>query len=74
MKKFQRKPVTFPGLCTKNHWLLGVVWPVTGSKGNKYAVEFTDKGFTCECTGFMMHGKCRHITGVWDRLGYACSL
>ena len=26
MKKFQRKPVTFPGLCTKNHWLLGVVW------------------------------------------------
>lgn len=59
----------FDGLHTKNHWLLGIEVPITGSTGNQYTVELTLKGFTCTCTGFTMHGKCKHITGFWNRLG-----
>lgn len=69
MKKYDRKPVMFDGLNTKNHWLLGIEIPVTGSTGNQYIVELKEKGFTCTCTGFTMHGKCKHITGYWNHLG-----
>lgn len=27
---------------------------------------------TCECMGFLRHGKCRHITGLRERLNAAC--
>lgn len=74
MRKSNRQPFLFPSLKTKNHWLLGVVWPVIGSKGDKYSVELVEGGFKCDCVGFTMHGKCKHIQSVWDKLGYACSL
>ena len=73
-KKFDRKPVTFPGLVTKNHWLLGAIWPIIGSTGNSYSVEMVEGGFKCTCTGFSMHGKCKHIQSVWDRLGRTCEI
>lgn len=61
--KFQRylKPNSFD---PKNHWMVGVVWPVQGSKGNTYSVELHDKGFDCDCTGFGFHGKCKHSKAV----------
>lgn len=67
--KYDRKPIGFPGLNTKDHWLMGVVWPVVGSTGNNYDVEFVPGGFKCNCTGFTMHGKCKHVLSVWNRLG-----
>ena len=72
MRKFDRRPFSFPGLNTKEHWLLGVVWPVIGSKGDRYEVELVNGGFKCTCTGFTMHGKCKHIQGIWDHLGRVC--
>ena len=47
----------------KNHPFIGVQWPVTGSTGNQYTVEMTDKGFTCDCPAYR---KCKHIKGVED--------
>ena len=35
------KPTVFK---PKGHWMVGFVWPVAGSKGNEYSVEFTTKG------------------------------
>ena len=46
---------------TKNHWAVGVRWPVTGSKGDTYEVEMTDYGFSCDCIAF---AKCKHIKAV----------
>lgn len=46
---------------TKNHWAVGIRWPVTGSKGNSYEVEMTDYGFACDCIAF---AKCKHIKEV----------
>lgn len=69
MKKYNRAPVTFPGLVANNHWLQDIPMPIIGSTGNTYHVTLTGKGFTCECTGFTMHGKCKHITKIWERLG-----
>jgi uncharacterized Zn finger protein len=73
-KRFDRKPFKFPSLNTKGHWLLGVVWPIIGSKGDPYEVELVEGGFKCSCTGFTMHGKCKHIQQVWDRLGRSCEI
>ena len=46
---------------TKNHWAVGIRWPITGSKGNSYEVEMTDYGFACDCIAF---AKCKHIKEV----------
>jgi len=46
---------------TKGHHLVGVRWPVTGSKGDTYEVEMTDSGFSCDCIAFV---KCKHIKSV----------
>lgn len=46
---------------TKNHWAIGIRWPVAGSKGNTYEVEMTDYGFACDCIAFT---KCKHIKEV----------
>ena len=40
-------------LNTKDHHFVGVIWPVIGSKGNKYSVEMTDKGFECNCPAYV---------------------
>ena len=64
MSKFREqylKPTYFK---TKDHWMVGTVWPVKGSKDNEYSVELTDKGFTCDCTGFTFRGKCKHSAGI----------
>lgn len=66
--KYNRKPLKIQGFNTKNHVFLGVVWPIVGSKGNKYEVEMHETGFSCTCTGFTMHGRCKHITAVHERL------
>lgn len=74
MRKFDRRPFSFPGLSTKEHWLLGVVWPVIGSKGDRYEVELVSGGFKCTCMAFSIRGQCKHIQGVWDRLGRAVKM
>ena len=44
--------------------MVGIEWPVEGSKGNTYKVELTEQGFECECVGFSFHGKCKHSKAV----------
>ena len=51
----------------KDNWYVGFEWSVPGSKaGTDYTVTLTEKGFTCECTGFGFHGKCKHSKKVVD--------
>ena len=50
---------------TKGHHLVGVQWPVTGSKGNNYLVDMYDSGFDCTCIAFR---KCKHIKSVEELL------
>ena len=67
-KKFKThylKPTFFE---PKDHWLVGIEWPVKGSKGNEYNVLLTDKGFQCECVGFSYYGKCKHSKAVLDKV------
>lgn len=65
----KRKPIQYPGINTKKHPFVGIVWPVKSSRSPEpYSVEMTEKGFTCECIGFTMHGKCRHINYVGELL------
>lgn len=49
---------------SKGHHLVGVRWPVTGSRGDKYTVELTDYGFDCNCVAYR---KCKHIKSVEER-------
>lgn len=46
---------------TSGHHLVGVRWPVTGSRGDQYNVEMTDWGFECDCIAYR---KCKHIKEV----------
>ena len=50
---------------TKGHHLVGIRWPVIGSKGDVYEVEMTDSGFICDCIAF---AKCKHIKSIEARL------
>ncbi len=54
---------------TKGHWAVGVKWPVTGSKGDKYIVEMLDSGFECNCIAFR---KCKHIKSVEEKFDDPC--
>ena len=54
---------------TKGHWAVGVKWPVTGSKGDKYIVEMLDSGFDCNCIAFR---KCKHIKSVEKKFDDPC--
>ena len=65
--KYKRNPITVNDINPKRHPWIGVIWPVVGSKGSSYEVELTDKGFTCTCTGFAYHEKCKHISAVGDK-------
>lgn len=47
---------------TKNHWAVGINWPVVGSTGNEYTVTMVDRGWKCDCPA--MKGKCKHIKKV----------
>lgn len=51
----------------KGNFLVGTKWSVPGSKNNVYTVALTEKGFTCECTGFNFHGKCKHSLAVAEQ-------
>ena len=55
-------------ITTKNHFLVGTVWPIEGSKNNTYSIEMHEKGFTCDCQGFMYRGKCKHTIQVTSLL------
>jgi hypothetical protein len=55
-------------ITTKNHFLVGTVWPIEGSKNNTYSIEMHEKGFTCDCQGFMYRGKCKHTSQVTSLL------
>lgn len=57
----------------KDHWAVGTQYNIAGSKGNEYTVEITPKGFTCDCIGMTMHGKCKHTRGVAERWEKACA-
>ena len=47
----------------------GLVWKISNSKGNgTYDVECTEKGFTCDCSGFTFRGKCKHSLEVLQRV------
>ena len=62
-----RSPAAVEEITTKNHWMVGVEWPVSGSKGDKYTVTMHDKGFTCNCMAFergRVGGPCKHIVQV----------
>ena len=50
---------------TKGHHLVGVRWPITGSKGDAYEVVMWDRGWECSCPAFR---KCKHIKRVEERL------
>jgi hypothetical protein len=56
------------------HWAVGTRYPVDGSNGNKYIVEVTPKGFTCDCMGMTMHGKCKHTTNIAKQWHIACDM
>ena len=54
---------------TKNHWAVGIQWPVVGSKGDIYTVEMQDKGISCDCPAYK---KCKHIKLIektWLEIG-----
>ena len=59
-KKFL-KPTSFD---PEGHWMVGIVWPMKGSKGNEYSVELTDEGFECDGMGVGYHGYCQHSRAV----------
>jgi hypothetical protein len=63
-RKFQKKFLKPSAFDPKDHWMVGVVWPVKGSKGNEYSVELHDRGFDCDCAGFGFHGYCKHSRAV----------
>ena len=54
---------------TKGHHLVGVRWPVIGSKGNKYYVEMVNYGFECDCIAY---AKCKHIKEVEKKITNEC--
>lgn len=49
---------------TRGHHLIGVRWPVIGSRGDQYHVEMTNWGFDCNCMAFV---KCKHIKSIEEK-------
>lgn len=64
-EKYRRAPYAYSDIVYAGHPWVGVQWLVQGS--HLYEVEMTDKGFTCTCSGFAFHGKCKHIREVGDK-------
>ena len=48
----------------QNNWLVGTRWQVQGSNQNTYSVSMTNRGFVCDCTGFVFRGNCKHTKKV----------
>ena len=68
MPKYQKRYLKPTFFDPKDHWMVGITWPVKGSKGNEYGVTLHDKGFECECVGLSFHGKCKHSKAVVAQL------
>ena len=49
--------------------MVGIRWPVTGSRGDTYYVEMVDYGFTCNCIAYR---KCKHIKEVEKKITNEC--
>jgi len=64
-RRFNRKALKLPGIDYKKSFYTGMEWPMT-SKG--YIVTLTTKGWMCECSGFVYHGKCKHIHSIHERM------
>lgn len=67
-KIFNRRPLKDPRYQTEGSIFVGIDFPMVGSKGDQYSVSMHEKGFSCTCTGFAMHGRCKHVTAIVDRL------
>ena len=63
-RKFVKRYLKPTAFDPKDHWMVGIEWPVKGSKGNEYVVSLHDSGFDCDCTGFAFHGYCKHSRQV----------
>jgi len=60
-KKYYKRYLKPTDWNLKGNLLAGTEWSVAGSKKDSfYTVALTESGFTCDCTGFMFHGKCKH--------------
>lgn len=60
-KKFSKRYLKPAGWTFKSNPLAGTEWTIAGSKKDSfYIVALTEQGFTCDCTGFTFHGKCKH--------------
>lgn len=46
----------------------GDVYPVTGSRGDTYTVKHLAGEWSCSCTGFRFHGRCKHIGQIQNSL------
>ena len=68
MSKFKAKYLKPTIFNPKDHWMVGIVWPVKGSKGNEYSVELHDKGFDCDCPGFTFRGSCKHSQAILNKV------
>ena len=68
MSKFKAKYLMPTVFSPKDHWMVGIVWPVKGSKGNDYSVELHDKGFDCDCPGFTFRGSCKHSQAILKKV------
>jgi len=69
MKKYAPKFLKPTAFNPKGSMFEGIVWKITNSKGtDTYDVECTDKGFTCDCSGFTFRGKCKHSSEVLQRV------
>jgi hypothetical protein len=68
MKKHQKKFLKPTEFNPKDHWMVGLVWPVSGSKGNEYSVTLHDKGFDCDCPGFSFRGACKHSKAILQKV------
>lgn len=67
-RKYTRRFLKPNGWNFKNHYLTGTEWSVEGSKKDSfYSVVLTENGFSCTCTGFQFHGKCKHSVSVVER-------
>ena len=61
-KQHYLKPTSFT---PKGSIFEGVVWKIANSKGtDTYDVVCEPQGFTCECSGFVFRGRCKHSQQV----------
>ena len=59
-KKFKKHYLMPTSFDPKDHWMVGIEWPVKGSKGNEYQVVLTDKGlqlFDADWASVVAHTK-----------------